>query len=282
MILRKDVDNLSVGLKKAQPAKFSAARDGVADNSIVQSELAIGTEYTIHLGEELNPDGVVQETIPLVLRPYTRYVGKFNSKRGPQDVDSLGFGLMADLYRLELLGVSNKVSLRGEYLTDAEARSEIAAGEVVWSPHFRDSVLRRLLPLGERVPLVGGDEGIFIRLDLSGRYRFGEVFDAGDAVNLATTKEYSRFGGRGRVELGIGGTDVLSGMTLFADYLYFNDLHDDNPLDEFYKFEAGLSYAFTENVGVSLGYVRGRDEDKLQEIDRVEGNLTVKWGKPED
>jgi hypothetical protein len=277
LILRKDVDNLSVGLKKAQPAKFSMARDEVGNNTLMQSELALATEFVTHLG--MSDTGA---TMPVFFRPYVRYVGKFNSKSSLKDVDNLGFGLRADLYSLSLFDIVNsKLSLRGEYLTDSVAESEIAAGEVVWTPHFKNPVLRRYLPLGEEIELFGGGpDGLRMSLDVSGRFRFGEVYDPGQTPTLLATNQYRRLGARARADFGFGGSDVLSGITFFVDYLYFNNLRDGSGIDSFYKFEVGLAYAITDNVGVSVGYVRGRDEDKLVEIDRVEANLTVKFGEP--
>jgi hypothetical protein len=246
----------------------------------MQSEFALATEFVLHLGQEVISDTATQATMPLVVRPYVRYVGKFNSKSGLKDTDNLGLGVRADLFEVMLFDtVSNKLSLRGEWLTDSVADSQIAAGELVWTPHFRGA-LRKFLPLGETIPLSPADDGPYMSLDLSGRYRYGEVFDAGRSATLITAGEYSRLGGRARIDLGFGGNDLFSGITLFADYLYFHNLADRTGIDGFFKFEAGISYAITETVGLSFGYVLGRDEDKLQPLGRIEANLTVKFGDP--
>ncbi|MGH1353335.1 MAG: hypothetical protein ACRBBN_21385 [Methyloligellaceae bacterium] len=281
LIIRSGINSLTGDIDTGKAASFSISRDGVKKNTVVETKVAVAKRFVTHLATETNDFGEVQGRIPLKLFPYFRYEGKFSSKSGARNVDNLAVGLRADISGIEIANiVDGTLSFRGEYVTDSIAESEIVAGEVVWSPFFTGS-LGETLPLQRAVwPL--GFEGPWIFMDLSARYRFGDVYDPGQKASLLETNQYQRVGGRFYAVTGFTGSDFLSKLTASVEYWYFEDLEKASGVKRFDHLEADVSYKFTKNTAISLSYEKGRNVDTLEEVDLIKGALTIKFGEFDD
>jgi hypothetical protein len=273
LIVRKDLASITKRLSNANPAMFSFTSDRVADNRRFQSHFAVASEYTVDIKAGPN-----SSPLALDLLPYIRHEGVLNSNNRAKDVDNLAIGLLAELYPLRLadwLGAG--VSLSGEYLTDSANDKEVLASELVVQPFARNEALWGI-PINDRMffdPLAGGPS---VAIDLSGRLRYGRVEQAGPVPTLQSGTEYLRVGYRAGIDFDLGGSDTLSGLTFSAAYVYFSNFDDASALDRIERFETALNYAITPSFGIGVGYERGRNEDSLQEVDKVTAGLTVKFG----
>lgn len=277
-VIRKSVDAFGGEFEANSPATVAVTRDSLKKNTLVQTQIAAAQKYSFHLSELVTSDKESEKTIPVDLFPFITYNGSFNSKLKSKNVDNLGLGLRADILGLNFVDViRGPLSLRAQYITDSEAKSEIALGEVVFSPRFTGS-LDDLIPLQKSYWLLGHTEGPYLFMEGSARFRFGEVIDPGEKAFLQLTKQYQRVGGRFYAEMGFGGNDFLSGFFASVEYWHLNNLQDKNGIDDFEFFEAALNYDFTKNIGVTLSYSEGRNVDTLEMIDIIKGALTIKVG----
>ena len=271
--VRKDVDNFGTStsttdLSSAKPASFGFMKDWVAGNTLHSYEVAVGHvfEGALRPGQQMD--------LPFSLTPYARFVGQLNSDPKKKDVDNVGFGIRADVYRVPFGNIlDNAFSLRAEYLTDSIAEASIAAGEFVWEPlPGADLDIRH--PFGNAQPLFGLS-GPNLRIDISGRVRFGHIFDPGLKPTVLTKESYVRIGGKAGATIGFGGYDIFSSLSFFATYLYFDTVEGLG--GTFDKLEAGMNYQITENFGLTVKYVDGTDEDKLEPVQRFDAGFTVKF-----
>lgn len=266
--VRKDVDNLGTGdLSTAKPASFAFVKDWEAGNTLHSYEVAVGQLFKGALVPSQQMD------VPFALIPYARFVGQINSDPKKNDIDNVAFGLRGDLYAIPLFGLENRFSLRGEHLTDSVAEASIAAGEFVWEPRppFDPAFPH---PFGHPQYYFGSN-GPYIKLDLTGRVRFGHVFDPGEKPTILTKESYVRLGGKAGATIGFGGYDIFSSLSLFATYLWFDTVEGLG--GTFDKLEAGASYQITDNFGLTLKYVDGTDEDKLVPVRKLDAGFTVKF-----
>jgi hypothetical protein len=266
--IRKDVDNLGSGdLSSAKPASFAFVRDWEAGNTVHSYEIAVGRLFKGAL------DPSRQMDVPFTLLPYARFVGQINADPKKRDIDNAAFGLRGDLYAIPFLGLEHRLSLRAEYLTDSAAEASIAAGEFVWEPRppFEAGFPH---PFGHP-QYYFGSSGPYLKVDLTGRVRFGHVFDPGLKPTVLTEESYLRLGAKAGATVGFGGYDILSSLSLFATYLWFDTV--DGAGGTFAKLEAGVNYQITDNFGITLKYVEGTDEDKLEPVQRFDAGFTVKF-----
>lgn len=280
-ILRKDVDNLDKPLASAAPAQFSVLNDRVADNVAFQSQFAVATEISIPIGFDPTNPASVPGAVPLFIMPYARHDGLFNSNRRATDIDNLGFGMAVNMYALPLTGwLSASTSLRGEYLTDTRNEKQIYSGELVVSPHASAAV-KWPIELGQRMYFdeIGG--GPSIRFDLSGKMRYGYVEDAGGVTTLQANSNFLRLGFASGVDINLGGSDVFNGLSAYATFNWWHNADEATSLRQFYKATAGVRYEFTKNYGLTLGLERGRNEDTLQNTERITAGITIKFGDRE-
>lgn len=275
LIVRKDLDNIPKKLASAAPATFAFNSDRLADNHTFQSQFVAASEIPIDIAFEATS---IEDGLALTLLPYVRHHGIFNSSNKAKDVDNLAAGLLLNLYPVPVTSWLNAtINLSGEYLTDSVNDKEIFASELAIRPYAPADV-QWPIELGQRVyfdPLGGGPS---IALDLSGRLRYGFVEEAGQVTTLQSESEYLRVGYRAGVDLDFGGSDALSGLTLSAAYIFLHNAIEVGELEHIERFEAGLNYALTPTFGIALGYERGRNEDTLQEVDKVTAGLTIKFG----
>ena len=273
LILRKDTDEFTKSLKQAKTATFSVTDDGIKKNTSVQSAFAIGSQMKFAVGENL------KDQFLFVFFPYMRENGSFNSNDRIKDVDILAFGLTASAYPIPTTPfLSSYISLRGEYLTDAENDKEVFGSELVWSPiapkgtlaypksrTYRRFLFRRRGRLG------------FFRCSRACAIRFHR--DAGGIATLGTGSEYMRVGVSASMDFKVGGEDIFSGLGAYAKYWYFSDTIDSAVISEFYKLEAGITYDLKPYYGFKLSYKKGRNEDTLQPLDKILASFTLKFGE---
>jgi hypothetical protein len=269
LLVRKDVDNLEIAdLSTAKPASFGYSKDWPAANAVTSYEVAVGHIFKGAL------DAVQKDSMPYTITPYARFVGQFNTNPKKTDIDIAAAGLRGDIYSIPFFGiVENHLSLRGEYITDSIARSAIAAGEVTWEPIPAFDPTR---PHAFGHPqYYFGPDGPYIKLDVTGRFRFGQVFDPGLKPTILTQESYVRLGAKAGIMLGFGGSDIFSGFSVYGTYLYFDTVAGAG--GSFEKIEAGVTYQVTSNFGFTVKYVEGTDEDKLEPVHKLEAGFTVKF-----
>jgi hypothetical protein len=266
ILVRKDVDNLQVAnLSTAKPASFGYSHDWAAGNTLRSYEVAVGHSFTGALLPGQQTD------LPYKLIPYARFVSQLNSNPKKADTDLAAAGLRGDVYGVPILGLDNQFGLRGEYLTDSVADSSILLGEFIWIPLPQYNV-NYPHPFGHP-QYYFGSEGPYIQLDVSGRLRFGQVFDPGPTI--LTAESFARVGGKAGVTIGFGGYDILSKLQLYATYLYLDTVTGLGGTIR--KTEAGVNFAVTDNFGFTFKYVEGRDEDRLDVIHKLDAGFTVKF-----
>jgi len=269
--VRKDVDNFGPSgsdLSSAKPASFGFMKDWVADNTQHSYEVAVGQAFKGKLrpGEQMD--------LPYAFTPYARFVGQINSDPKKKDIDNVGLGVRADVYAVPLgTVIESTFSLRAEYLTDSVGEATIAAGEFVWEP-LPGTAFDFPHPIGN-AQYYFGSNGPYIKLDLTGRVRFGHVFDPGLKPTVLTKESYVRLGGKAGATVGFGGYDILSGLSFYATYLWFDTVEGLG--GTFDKLEAGVLYQITNNFGVTFKYVEGTDEDKLEPVRKFDAGLTVRF-----
>lgn len=279
LILRKNRDNFSKSLAEAAPAKFSFSRDEIKNNSLVQSDFAVGTQFVLDIGfDPGNPD-TISTAVPLFILPYVQHKGSFNSNASQADIDNLSFGVLFDIYAIPVsnwLDLSFSIDL--EYLTDSENKKEIFASEFIWYPASSANT-QWPIELGQRMYFDEFLDGSSVRFDWSGRLRYGLVEDNAGITSLDKNSEYMRLGFKGHVDLTLGGDDLFSGMKLFANYWYFQNLIGDTGVGHMHKIETGLRYDLSKYHGFEITYEEGRNEDTMQKINQITAALTLKFGE---
>lgn len=267
LTLRKDIENLSKGLDEAEPATFSATDNRISKNTAVQSQFAIATRITV-------PNSSVHFV------PYLSHEGLFNSKDKSKDIDNLGLGLLAKVTNVPLTPwLGTTLAVKGEYLTDSVNDKKVWTGEAMAAP-FMPQGANWPIKINERMYSDGILGGSWTRIDLAARYRYGRVEDAGGVATLDDKTNFSRLGYTARLTWKAAGDDAFAGFGFTMGWLYYYNfmLHPTTP-HEFNKLDAALKYEFNANTGIKIGLERGRNEDTLQQVDRIYASFTIKFGE---
>jgi hypothetical protein len=281
LILRRDPDNFDKSLAQAAPASLAITGDRIKENTLVQSNAALATQFKFDVGFDPANTETVLTSFPVYILPYVRHEGTFNSNDRLRDVDNLGVGVMFDAYAIPTTSwLNNSISVRAEYLTDTANDKEVFASELVWTPTPAADV-RWPIDIGQRIYFDEVAGGSSMRFDLSGRARYGWVENNAGITGIESGSEYLRLGMFAHADWMLGGDDIFAGLTAFADYWFFDNMLGEAGIDSFYRFRSGVSYAFSKNHGVELRYEKGRNQDTLQEIDQIIVALTVKFGDVE-
>lgn len=267
LTLRKDIDNLAKGLDEAEPASFSVTDNRISKNTSVQSQFAIATRFAV-------------PNTSLHFVPYVSHEGLFNSKDKSKDIDNLGLGLLAKITNVPVTPwLGTTVAVKGEYLTDSVNDKKVWTGEAMAAP-FMAQGADWPVKINERMYSDGILGGSWTRIDLAARYRYGRVEDAGGVATLDDKTNFSRLGYTARFTWKAAGDDAFAGFGFTLGWLYYYNfmLHPATPQD-FSKLDAALRYEFNANTGVKIGLERGRNEDSLQQVDRIYASFTIKFGE---
>jgi hypothetical protein len=249
LLVGKDLDSLSKSLSTRDPAKFSITRDGVAKNTLLQTDYAVAA--------------------------YLRTQVPFNSNNKLKDVDKATMGLAMDFWTIPFFGTYHGFSARGGYQLDTSKSYEAFTSELIYYP---PAGLLRIIQLGERTE-VGGPGGFWFVFEATPRLRYGNIYENKTIVTLPPSGEFMRVGYKLAATLGPNGDDFLSKFGISAAYLHFDNTRGGNGISQFEKFDTSLNYKITDNYGISLTYSKGRDEDQLKPVNQVIGAVTIKFGE---
>jgi hypothetical protein len=260
----------------AKGAQFSWARDGVAQNTQWSAKGAVAQKL-IWL---LSPDGPGPYVNLLAIAPVVTFQRVINSNAkvgATQNVDTLSYGLSSEALVAGLRDFMDKpwqVYLRAR----ANVNSNFEGETKSWSTTFEFEPLSDAYLIGSNITIPGFGYVFY--------YPFGRV-QYFRSVNNSTDPIFNL--GREVLRAGPGISFSLIPQPegefdpkkprpapqwiLTSTYTWYRDLF--HPQD-FLHWTTSFTYNVTDNIGVSLGYERGKIDSNGKDIDLATVSLTVK------
>ena len=266
--LRSTSDDLTVPVKKAGSAKFAFTRNYETGGNQFSTQATLGVPVKGHAVK--TDDGRLYH--PFTIVPFIG-ITRVEDTRG-DDVTNLsaGLGFEYAFWSPHIFGgAMHTFDFSSELVSDEELDSLILDGTFIYRPYPKYDLFTQ----GEEL----GDLRLLLQPAL--RADIGRVFDPGTKSALQTTDDYIRAGGSLTALLffndGREGDSFLEAFELKLDYTYTHGF--EGPLDEFQRFEAGLKYKFpgAKNVGIGLSYVNGDIATTLEEEERLQAEITLKF-----
>jgi hypothetical protein len=223
------------------------------------------------------------------------FYGRLNQKGADNaeslEIDNKALGVLANIDYGRPGGWENNLSLLAAYTWDEKVDSEIETARLVWAPlpawsAASDAANWWLRSFRNYAPFKIGNKTFLWRNSLTGEAVYGHAVEPGSDPLFQADKSYFQAGGVAATGISwvnmnllrLGRSEgVLQEMTLFAQYKWLGGIA--GALDDFERFEGGLTVAFGESrkFGWTTKYVHGRLDDTLQEVDFIESAFSMKF-----
>lgn len=266
--LRSTSDDLTVPIKTAGPAKFAFTRNYETGGNRFSTQATVGVPVKGHTVK--TEDGRLYN--PFTFVPFLG-ITRVEDTRG-NDVTNLsaGLGFQYSFWSPHVFGGAvHAFDFSSELVSDEELDSLILDGTFIYRPYPKYNIFTQGQPLGP----------LRLLLQPALRADVGRVFDPGTKTALQTTEDYIRAGGSLKALLfyddGTDGDSFLEAFELTLDYTYTHGF--EGALDEFQRFEASFNYSLPgfENVGLGISYVNGDIATTLEEEERLQAEITLKF-----
>ena len=282
--LRLSADDLDIDAKSKdafkglKPATASATRDGVAKKTSFTAQAALGYAIPLDFAAPPSAQFFSAEVVPYVaaLQSYSKVNGQA-ATYGDTNNWAVGALFDANVTFVGATSVNNVFKAKPQYLWNTKDRSEIASFKFIWEPWTQNLVGSAPLPtINTPFPLGSAIDGYYAQLLFDLRFNSGDYTNKGNnPTTIAQHKSFAR-----------GGSMFGFVVSTPANGPYFTLNVTETLLEGFAGevhyislFQAAVSYYFdsTGNVGLTVQYKNGRDEDTAEYAQTYTIGLAAKF-----
>jgi hypothetical protein len=285
--LRLSADDLNIdatdpknkdAFKALKPATANFTRDGVAKKTSLSAQAALGYAIALDFAKPAAAEYFSAEVVPYIsaIQSYSKVNGK-TATYGDNNNVAVGALFDANVIFVDTAGVNNVFMAKPQYLWNTKDRSAIASLKVIWQPWTQNLVGSMSSPtINTPFPIGSAISGYYAQLLFDLRFDSGTYTDKGnDPKTIPQHKSFDRGGSMfgfavstpangPHLTLNVTET-LLEGFVGQAHYISL--------------FQAALSYYFdsTGNLGLTLQYKNGRDEDTAEYAQTYTIGLAAKF-----
>jgi hypothetical protein len=279
LIVRKNLAEVSASggdLKKVKGAQVSYSDDQVAGKSTVTVEGLVGVviagtgaDRAKELATKARGGGPESRDLYWYkMVPYVYYKNVSTDPASSRDMEYFSPGLT---------GTMTWVAASGKFAydlqTEASGTLDSTFGSNVYNLGLRFSPS---FYVGDKV-LFGAPIGfgpLFVQPDFTLVARHRLIEDAGKNPELQLTDAYTSLGFDASVQLYLGSSSSL--LSNIVGHVGFKYRDNSNDVVDIRRFETGLTYVLNTNTSLELTYTNGRDEDTLQDEQRLQAALSFR------